>query len=52
MTHNPRKSKDGLLYYQGEIDCKNTGQFGYTVRVVPKHNVLINPFELGLIRWA
>ncbi len=52
MAYNPRKSKDGLLYYQGEIDCKNTGQFGYTLRVVPKHDVLINKFELSLIRWA
>lgn len=52
MNYNSRKSKDGLLYYQGEIVCSNTGQFGYTIRVVPKHEVLINKFELGLIKWA
>ncbi len=52
MNYNSRKSKDGLLYYQGEIACSNTGQFGYTIRVVPKHDVLINKFELGLIKWA
>ncbi|MFA3783236.1 alpha-glucan family phosphorylase [Melioribacteraceae bacterium 4301-Me] len=52
MNYNSRKSKDGLLFYQGEIECSSTGQFAYTIRVVPKHEVLINKFELSLIKWA
>lgn len=46
------KSKTNMHTYQGEVTCKDTGQFGYTLRILPKHKLLINPFELGLIKWA
>lgn len=46
------KTKNKTHSYQGEVDCKDTGQFGYTLRILPKHKLLINPFELGLIKWA
>ncbi len=39
-------------YYEGEIECVTTGNFGYTLRILPKHDLLINKFELGLIKWA
>jgi glycogen phosphorylase len=43
----------GTLYkYKGEINCDDTGHFGFTLRVLPKHPMLINQFELGLIKWA
>ena len=38
--------------FKGEIDCSKTGQFGYTLRILPKHELLVNQFELGLIRWV
>jgi glycogen phosphorylase len=38
--------------FSGEIKCRNTGNFGYTLRVLPKHELLHNPFELNLIHWA
>ena len=46
------KSKTNVHSYQGEVTCKDTGQFGYTFRILPKHKLLINPFEMGLIKWA
>jgi starch phosphorylase len=52
MTYVPKKSKDNRYTYRGEIECVNTGQFGFTLRILPKHELLINQFELGLIRWA
>lgn len=52
MTCNPKKTKSGRYSYKGEIECKNTGQFGFTLRILPKNDILINKFELGLIRWA
>lgn len=52
MNHVPRKVKSNVYFYRGEIDCQSTGQFGYTLRVVPKHELLNNPYELGLIKWA
>ena len=38
--------------YKGEISCEHTGNFGYTLRILPNHSLLINPFELGLIQWV
>ena len=46
------KGKSGVNTYQGEVSCEATGQFGYTLRILPKHKLLINAFELGLIKWA
>lgn len=46
-------SKKGNVFkYKGEIPCDTTGQFGFTLRILPDHELLINPFELGLIKWA
>jgi len=47
-----KKSSVGKYKYEGVIDCNNTGQFGWTLRILPNHPLLINKFELGLIKWA
>jgi starch phosphorylase len=52
MSHVIKKQKSSKFIYRGEINCKDTGQFGFTLRLLPKHSLLINQFELGLIRWA
>ncbi len=52
MNHIAKKTKSTKYIYRGEINCKDTGQFGFTLRLLPKHHMLINQFELGLIRWA
>jgi starch phosphorylase len=52
MSHVVKKTKSSKYIYRGEINCKDTGQFGFTLRLLPKHPMLINQFELGLIRWA
>ncbi|GJQ63252.1 MAG: alpha-glucan phosphorylase [Melioribacteraceae bacterium] len=41
-----------IFDYIGVIDCEKTGNFGFTLRVLPKHEMMINPFEMGLIAWA
>lgn len=38
--------------FTGEIKCSKTGQFGYTLRILPRHELLHNKFELNLIHWA
>jgi starch phosphorylase len=40
----------GVLF-TGSVLCKASGQFGYTVRVLPKHKHLANLFEPGLVTW-
>jgi starch phosphorylase len=38
----------GRHRYDGEIKLERTGPFGYTARVVPHHELLSGPAELGL----
>jgi glycogen phosphorylase len=49
----PGKEVKGSIYkYSGSISCMRSGQSGYTIRILPKHDLLINPFELGVVYWA
>ena len=38
----------GRYRFDGEVALRRTGAFGYTVRVVPRHDRLAGPTELGL----
>ncbi len=38
--------------YRGRISCRNSGQYGFTVRVLPKHAGLPHVFETGLVTWG
>jgi starch phosphorylase len=38
--------------FSGNIKSIKSGHQGYTIRIVPKHPLLINPFELGVVYWA
>ena len=44
--------QDGIFRYTGSIVCQVTGMQGYTIRIFPKHQLMIHPFELGLVFWA
>ena len=52
MNTNSRKNKDGVMKYNGIIICQQSGQQGFTIRILPKHSLLISPFELGVVYWA
>ncbi len=43
---------DGHLRYTGAFTCNQAGRYGATVRVVPHHDGLVTPVELGLISWG
>ena len=43
---------DGAFRYEGEVPLQRTGGFGYTVRVLPKHELLASPAELGVVAVA
>jgi starch phosphorylase len=40
------------LEYAGTLPLDRAGGFGYTVRIVPKHELLLTPAELGLVALA
>ncbi len=42
----------GWHLYQGEVLPNEAGRFGYTVRILPHHELLLDPHSLGLIHWA
>ena len=43
---------DGTSRFEGEVPLERTGGFGYTVRVLPKNDLLASPAELGLVATA
>ena len=38
--------------FTGTVPLERSGSFGYTVRVTPRHDLLANPAELGLVAVA
>ncbi|MGQ9846727.1 MAG: alpha-glucan family phosphorylase [Bacteroidales bacterium] len=45
--------KDGeKTIYRGEILCERVGRFGFRIRILPFHQLLINPYSMGLILWG
>jgi starch phosphorylase len=40
---------DGTSRFEGDVPLERTGTFGYTVRVLPKSDLLASPAELGLV---
>jgi starch phosphorylase len=51
MSHNGARAGNAWVY-QGTIPCRTSGQHGFAVRVLPRHQDLANPFEPGLICWG
>jgi len=43
--------ENGKLVYEGTIDLPTGGNFGYTFRVMPKHDMLLDPENMNLIKW-
>ncbi len=43
--------ESGRLRYEAELDLDITGQFGYTARILPHHDLLVSPAEVGVIAW-
>ena len=52
MKYVSKNEETGNLLYEGVISCMTTGEFGYTLRVLPNHPLLISKFELGVIKWV
>ncbi|MBM4249300.1 MAG: glycosyltransferase family 1 protein [Euryarchaeota archaeon] len=45
-------NQDGTLTYAGSFVASEAGQYGFTIRVLPKNEDLTGPFEPGLVFWA
>jgi starch phosphorylase len=36
----------------GEVPLDHSGAFGYTVRIIPRHDLLVSDAELGVVAMA
>ncbi|MCX6149811.1 MAG: alpha-glucan family phosphorylase [Ignavibacteriales bacterium] len=52
MHLEKNKQTNNIYTYKGSIVTQNSGQYGFTARILPKHSLLRTPFDLGLINWA
>ena len=43
---------DGWHLYRGEVLPAEAGRFGFTVRILPHHPLLLDSHALGLLHWA
>jgi len=43
--------ENGKLLYEGTIELPTGGNFGYTFRVMPKHEMLLDSENMNLIKW-
>jgi starch phosphorylase len=51
MAYEQRAGDDGEHWFAGRMECRETGQHGVAVRVLPNHPDQVNPYDLGLILW-
>ena len=49
--HDGQRTPLGAHWYQGSFTCQLSGQYGYAVRVLPRHEHLAAPLTSGLLTW-
>ena len=37
--------------YSASVELKTGGDYGYTFRVMPKHDMILNSENLDLVKW-
>jgi starch phosphorylase len=42
---------DNHYKFSGSLTCKNTGNFGFKIRITPYHELIIDPYEMDLAIW-
>ena len=40
-----------IYKYKAKIDLKTGGNYGYTFRVMPKHEMLLDSANWNLVKW-
>jgi len=51
MDFEKSSQQEGEHWFVGSMPCNTTGQHGVAVRILPRHDDLSNPYEMGLILW-
>ena len=45
------ESENRKYYYSAKIELTTGGNYGYTFRVMPKHEMILEPTNLNLVKW-
>jgi len=51
MSYEKSTEDGGKYIFSGSIPCSASGQYGFALRILPKHHDLVDPYEPGLILW-
>ena len=51
MKLNNYDENENIGSYETEIELKSGGNFGYTFRAMPKHEMLLESANLNLVKW-
>ena len=46
-----KSDENGTYLFAGYVPCRVSGQHGFSVRVIPKHEDLVNPLDMCLVHW-
>ena len=52
MELTESNEEEKKYYFTSKIELKTGGNYGYTFRVMPKHEMLLEPANLDLIKWV
>ena len=52
MELTESSEEERKYYFTSKIELKTGGNYGYTFRVMPKHEMLLEPANLDLIKWV
>lgn len=44
-------TQDGIARFDGSLDCRNSGKQGFSLRILPHHKDLVEPYEPGMVLW-
>jgi len=51
MDYSGNGDNNGTCTFQGKIPCTVSGQHGFALRILPRHDDLVEQFEPGMILW-
>ena len=51
MNLSERDDEKKIYTYTAKIELKTGGNYGYTFRVMPKHEMLLDNANLNLVKW-
>jgi hypothetical protein len=51
MEYQHAADQEDEHWFVGSMPCAQPGKQGVSVRVLPNHTDLVDPYEMGLIHW-